>query len=198
MKKVIESYIYTKIQKDEEKTRKQYSRIIRVIEIKVSRSLKDHMGGQWAIHYGPLYEIFMVYGHIYIWYSIYIYIYGHNTIMHTCLRWYNSMIMRQKKNDIGEKDGREQNQEIFLDCNWYRRDQLWPISVSFPFSFSFSSSFILLIMVLLFLWTRRIHFIDDRAADINKYSLRLHFFLFSFLLPFFLIYFFCSSLYCIY
>lgn len=44
--------------------------------------------------------------------------------MHTCLRWYNSMIMRQKKNDIGEKDGREQNQEIFLDCNWYRRDQL--------------------------------------------------------------------------
>lgn len=46
MRKVIESYIYTKIQKDEEKTRKQYSRIIRVIEIKVSRSLKDHMGGQ--------------------------------------------------------------------------------------------------------------------------------------------------------
>lgn len=101
-RKVTESYVYTKIQKDEKETRKQYSRIIRVIEIKASRGLKGHVGGQWAIHHGPLYEIFMVYGHIYL--------YGHNTIVHTCLHWYNSTTMRQKENDIGEKDGRERNQ----------------------------------------------------------------------------------------
>lgn len=99
------------------------------------------MSGQWAIHYGPLYEIFIVYGHIYL--------YGHNTIVHTCLHWYNSMTMRQKENDIEEKDGRERNQgerrsflaangriiEITFDTSLYF---FHSPSLSHPFSFFWS------------------------------------------------------------
>lgn len=111
----------------------------------------------------PLYEIFMVYGHIYL--------YGHNTIVHTCLYWYNSMTMRQKekKNDRRKRiQGR--------DLSWLQM----AVSSRSPLTHLCVFSILLLFSILFHYfdhgfalprWTRRIHFADDRAADINNYSL---------------------------
>lgn len=112
-----------------------------MIEIKASKGLKDHVGGQWAIHYPCMRSLWFMVISIYM------------VIIQSCIPAYIGITRwqwdRKRRKMIEENEFKA---EIFLGCKWpYRRDHLWPISVSFPFSFSFPSFFIILIMVLLFL-----------------------------------------------
>lgn len=128
------------------------------------------MGGQWAIRHGPLYEVFMVYGRIYL--------YGRSAVVHTCLY---IRITRDREGRIRGGGGRKAKSrwaEILLGClRVYRRG----LEITFdPFLYllhsfvrrrlrSFSRLWLLFLVVLR---GGGIGFANDRAADIDNYSLQ--------------------------
>lgn len=79
------------------------------IEIEALEGLEGHVGGQWAIQHGPLYEIFMVYGRIYL--------YGRSTIVHTCLHSYNPTTEGERGKEEAEEE-QEDEIKVGRDLSW--------------------------------------------------------------------------------